>query len=322
MKEYCIYCGKEFKKKYRDQKFCSKSCKGMYQASENRKKQEISYYNNPKKCIMCGKVIPFEKRNNKFCSQSCANSYTNFHRRRQPWTDEQRRRFSSFKQKTRSITKCVYCGNNIDKGTCCEQCLPYIRRVKTFQKFGIVSGSLKERNQTMLSILYNEYFILKQSLILINKKYNVDVSTLWKYIKTNFGDCRDQKESVSLAIEEGRLTPNNSNKFIFGSHISWEGHKYNFRSSWEEKFMIELDENKIPYRYEPFCIRYFNSVKNEYRIAFPDFYLPETREIIELKSSYTLGDIREMKDKFDAYELKGYHPKLLLDWKYVNINEM
>lgn len=318
----CIQCGKIFDKKYKDQRFCSKRCKGLHQSSVQKLKNEQVYYNNPKICPQCGKTIVFEKRFNKFCSQSCANRYTDLHRVRCGWAVEQREKFSLSKRKDRQASKCIYCGDNIDKGTCCKKCLPYIRRVKTFQKFGAVNGPLKERNQMMLNILYNEYFELKQSLVQIRKRYNVDVSTLWKYIRENFGDCRDQKESVLLAIDEGRLTPNNSNKFISGSHTSWEGYKYNFRSSWEEKFMIELDENKIPYRYEPFCIKYFNSVKNEYRIAFPDFYLPETREIIELKSSYTLGDIQEMKDKFVAYEHEGYYPRLLLDWEYVNINEI
>ena len=80
---------------------------------------------------------------------------------------------------------------------------------------------------------------------------------------------------------------------------------------------------KVNYMFEPFHIEYYDSTKNTNRYAFPDFYLPDTNEIIELKSTYTIeGKIQEMKDKFKAYEELGYKTKLLLDWEFVDIDKL
>lgn len=53
-------------------------------------------------------------------------------------------------------------------------------------------------------------------------------------------------------------------------------------------------------------------VKKRNRVAIPDFYLPETNEIIEIKSSWTF-DKQNMKDKFIAYKKLGYAPKVILN---------
>ena len=288
--------------------------------------KRINDYNtSPKICPYCGKPIPFEKRKNKFCSRSCSNSYTNTIRDRKPWTMDQRLAFSkslqAHKIKTEGI--CKYCGKIISqKRSCCDECYPYIRKIKTFIKFGLDRGSLKDRYDKFLKILYDKYFISKYSLSQIRDIYCIDVGTLWKYIKENFGDCRSQSDGVSLAIENGRLLPNNSNKFMSGTHISWDRASYRYRSSWEDKFMGELDKTETPYKYEPFGVKYYNTVKESFRIAFPDFYLPRSNEIVELKSNYTLGSIQEMKDKFKAYKELGYIPKLLLNWKYYEYDEL
>ena len=51
-------------------------------------------------------------------------------------------------------------------------------------------------------------------------------------------------------------------------------------------------------------IKYFDSQKNEYRCAIPDFYLPDENLIVEIKSDYTL-DEQNMKDKKKAYLENG-----------------
>ena len=53
-------------------------------------------------------------------------------------------------------------------------------------------------------------------------------------------------------------------------------------------------------------------MKKRNRVAVPDFYLPETNEIIEIKSSWTF-DKQNMKDKFIAYKNLGYIPKVILN---------
>ena len=69
---------------------------------------------------------------------------------------------------------------------------------------------------------------------------------------------------------------------------------------------------------EELKIEYFDSQQSKKRVAIPDFYLPDTNEIVEIKSDFTL-DIQEMLDKFDAYKKLGYIPKLILEGKEVDL---
>lgn len=81
----------------------------------------------------------------------------------------------------------------------------------------------------------------------------------------------------------------------------------------------ELDEQKIRYDVECFHIKYFDTIRNEYRCSIPDFYLIDSNTIVEIKSEFTL-DIQNMKDKFKSYNNLGYNTKLILEHKEVDIN--
>lgn len=48
------------------------------------------------------------------------------------------------------------------------------------------------------------------------------------------------------------------------------------------------------------------------RVAIPDFYLPESNTIVEIKSDYTY-DKQNMDDKIKAYKEHGYKYKLILE---------
>ena len=61
-------------------------------------------------------------------------------------------------------------------------------------------------------------------------------------------------------------------------------------------------------------IKYWDSQRNEYRCAIPDFYIPSTNTIVEIKSSWTL-DEQNMKDKIKVYKELGYNTKLICDYK-------
>lgn len=65
-------------------------------------------------------------------------------------------------------------------------------------------------------------------------------------------------------------------------------------------------------------IKYFDSQKQDFRCAIPDFYLPKTNEIVEIKLNWTLNK-QNMKDKFNAYVEQGYKPKLILNKQEVKI---
>lgn len=75
---------------------------------------------------------------------------------------------------------------------------------------------------------------------------------------------------------------------------------------------MHLDEQRIRYNVEDLRIHYFDTQRNEERIAIPDFHLPESNEIVEIKSSWTY-DEQNMKDKFAAYRKAGFIPRLILD---------
>ena len=65
-------------------------------------------------------------------------------------------------------------------------------------------------------------------------------------------------------------------------------------------------------------IKYWDSQKQEYRCAIPDFYIPSINTIIEIKSNYTL-DKQNMIDKFKAYKKLGYNCKLICEHKELEI---
>ena len=103
-----------------------------------------------------------------------------------------------------------------------------------------------------------------------------------------------------------------------GFHITWDNKKVWYRSSYELDYAKELDEKKIKYELETLRIWYFDTQKCIDRTAIPDFYLPETNTIVEIKSSYTY-DKQNMDDKIKAYKKYGYNFKLILDHKEVSI---
>ena len=84
------------------------------------------------------------------------------------------------------------------------------------------------------------------------------------------------------------------------------------------EFAKKLDSERIPYKVEFLKIHYWDSVEKKERIAIPDFFLPETNEIVEVKSSYTYKK-QEMKDEFETYSRLGYKPKLLLGNQFVTV---
>lgn len=329
----CIYCEKEFKPKYKAQIYCSKSCKSSHHQKLILERKINEYNKSPKICLYCGGPIPFEKRTNKCCSQSCACSLGNTIRERHPWTKEQRLNLSNKmildrkeSQSKYIIHNCKYCGVKLDKpkSRTCSECKQYVGYLRTFNKMNILNGSLKDRYNKLYDILCTEYFDYGNSLPVLSEKYNLDITTVYKFIKSSDKGCRDISDGIHNAIKMNRYhiisKPFN---FISGKHISWDGESYTYKSSWEDKYMTELDGQKINYIYEPFRIEYYDSLLDKNRFSFPDFYLPDTNEIIELKSNYTIkGKVQEMKDKFKAYQKNGYIPKLLLNWKFVDIDTL
>ena len=68
-------------------------------------------------------------------------------------------------------------------------------------------------------------------------------------------------------------------------------------------------------------ISYYNTITKSIKVAIPDFYIPSTNTIVEIKSNYTL-DVQNMKDKIKAYKEAGYNFKLILENKDTNISNI
>ena len=275
------------------------------------------------KCLNCGKEIP---EGRKFCSRSCSASYNNVRRERKPWTEEQK---IQAVQKNKAAKKkalwnyekpryCKYCGTLLDpkKGErrVCTEHKNVGKYRKLIDRVGTEGNSELERFEKTKEFLISEYFEQKKSLSRLAKEQGIWEVSLRRLFLSEKKMLRTPGESTSYSIQqEFRKIPIGP-KSVQGWKDSWNGTKIFYRSSYELAFSEELDRTKTAYEVESLRIRYWDSQKNKERTAIPDFYLPETNEIVEIKSSFTY-DEQNMKDKFEAYRKAGYFPKLVLNGK-------
>lgn len=68
-----------------------------------------------------------------------------------------------------------------------------------------------------------------------------------------------------------------------GYYTTWNNKTFYYRSGYELDYMHILDKNKIDYEVENLRIKYFNSLKNEYRFAKPDIFIASENLIVEIK---------------------------------------
>lgn len=151
----------------------------------------------------------------------------------------------------------------------------------------------------------------------LGKKFNYHssniVGNIFRYLNIK---VRTIKENAQLCFLTGRISPASSQKYHTEWHTTWDNNSVYLRSSYETDFANELDKQKIHYDCESLRIKYFDTQRNEYRCAIPDFII--NNHIYEIKSNYTL-DIQNMKDKFDAYKHAGYNSYLILEHKTTNL---
>ena len=272
-----------------------------------------------KKCKNCGKEIP-ECRT--FCCRSCSTSWNNKHRERTGWSDEKKEAFAERRKNLagkqlweyEKPRYCKHCGKLLEsKGerNVCLECRAY-EHLGLYKKLGLLEGSLKSRYLQAFEILWKAYFQENLSVWAIFDRYGVCHTTLKRLFNENGIDLRSLSEGLKVGLVEGRVKPAGDPKYKCGWHTSWEGVAGYLRSSYELDYAESLDKKKVPYRVEHLRIPYFNTQKDAVRVAIPDFYLPETNEIVEIKSTWTY-DEQEMKDKFKEYRKLGYIPKLILE---------
>lgn len=296
MVRICETCGKEHDGKYGSGRFCSKECARKFSTlKDNKGDLKIA------KCIVCGKETYINKRKSeKYCKcDKCLQS-----------------EILLKKQKCKYFTiDCNICYfNKVAKiCKCCKSSI--IQQFSTLVKY--CNFKISDYEQTI-----QNYKNLKTSIqYLIDNGYSaVDIctyifgspkkgNTVFKILNIK---CKSLSEAVVTAFLQGKF--NNIELW----HKTWEGNEIYLRSTFEQEYANYLDIHKISYTYENLKIKYFDTQKNRYRLAIPDFYLPSTNTIVEIKSSWTL-DVQEMKDKVKEYKKLGYNFKLILDHKETDL---
>ena len=132
---------------------------------------------------------------------------------------------------------------------------------------------------------------------------------------------RSFSAAATNAYLQGKGMQEVYNQYKTEHHLTWEGNTVFLRSSYESDYANILDQKHIKYEVEKIRIKYLSTQTNNYQCAIPDFYLPETNELVEIKSCYTL-DVQNMLDKFKAYKAYGYVPKLILEHQEVDLYEI
>lgn len=272
-------------------------------------------------CEYCGEEHDSSYGSGRFCNQLCSRRYSsNLNKDK-----KNKRLIEVFKiKKSKIVYKCVKCGIEYKKKhreKICSDCIKCGSYSKLYNKLGIINCNPIESNYKALCILKNEYFNNGKSKNMILNQYGINGNTLYRFFKSNGVQMRSLSESQYIAFDEGRRDLNNSksNKYMCGYHTTWNNKEIYYRSSYELEFAQELDLKKIEYECEKFKIKYFDTLLNRKRIAIPDFYLPETNTIVEIKSSYTYEHVN-MCNKVEAYLDLGYNFVLILDKKkYIEI---
>lgn len=278
-------------------------------------------------CKRCNKEFEIDWRRDKglikrqpipyFCSRCCANSHNR--------TEESKER-TSRTLKTLHFhcgirpKKCKICGQEIctRKDICSKR-----RTFKTLsQYFGfdlskLGTISIYEEFERVVNLLKEEYFDNKLSSISIAEKYGYKNKLDFNCFLKRFFDIRNLSNATKNSIIEKGLGHRGSFQFKSGHHITWNNKDIFYRSSYELEYALQLDKERIKYSVESLRILYWDSQKQVQRVAIPDFYLPESNMIIEIKGSYTY-DEQNMKDKKKAYIQHGYNFKLFLDKKEVD----
>lgn len=288
----CKFCGKET-----NNNFCSKTCLAKYAISfkKNFNLKEI-YDKMPlikRKCLICGKDVLVKPNVSKVKCFEC---------RHKP---------------------CKICGNrngHIDE-TICRHRLIFKTLISKFGFDQSTLGSIKayEEYNRIRNELFCKYWTDKRSLLDLMKDYGYsNVQNFSKIFNTLEIPRRNLSDAQIVAFETNRrnISTISFNMYKCGYHISWDKKKCFLRSSYEFDYAKELDEQHIRYETERFGIKYYDRSENRYRIAIPDFYLPDSNTLVEIKSTY-FYDEKNMKDKFTEYRKLGYNAKLILEHKEV-----
>ncbi|MFA5150720.1 MAG: hypothetical protein WC433_07475 [Candidatus Omnitrophota bacterium] len=303
----CKECNKTFEGKYSkwcSGNFCSKLCATKYSRKQYVSGKKIVY------CAVCGKEILVEKRSNpKKCKcDICRSYYINS---------------DGIRKKNNKI--CKVCGQLIciRKDICNKRLLiPALIKYFGLDKTKLGTIKIYEEFDRIKNMLIEDYYDKELSTVEMAEKYNHNHCGNFNKILDSLGiKKRNLSEAITNAFLHNRIFSHTwiSLTYKNGWHETWNGKQVFYRSSYELDYCNELDEKHINYEMEKLRILYWDSQLLKQRIAIPDFYLPDTNEIIEIKSDYTYNEIN-MKDKLKSYKEHGYKFKLVLEHKEINIS--
>lgn len=303
----CENCNKEHDGLYGSGRFCSSFCARSYSTKNSKNKTKSVY------CIKCGKKIIV---GNHATPSKCRCNECGIDNRKKQKGNLIKKKYNN---------KCKICGSELDDyGKCinniCKNIkLTYLQISILINNFNgdkskIGTSEIFLEIEKIRKILYHLYWECGFSSIDIAKYFNY--TKKHSIIQESFKYLNIPTRSLSLAtrnaIFNGKLNNNIINRYISSWHKTWDGFDVFLRSSYEMDFAKELDNKKIHYEVETLKIKYFDTQKNIYRCAIPDFYIPSTNTIIEVKSYYTT-DIKNLCDKENEYKKLGYNYYLMFE---------
>lgn len=308
----CENCGKEHLGNYGSGRFCSKKCARTF-STKNVNHNETKIVN----CNNCGKELEILKnsKNNVFCEE-CSNFIKSQKIKHKLTKKLSGRTFDTFNH-------CWFCGKINCDSIICKNKLVYNKIGSLIKYFDFDKSTIGTTNallefERIKNKLYTLYYIDGLSSPDLDKLFNYP-SHIVQHIFPIFNfSPRTNSESVTNSFLQGKCHCTSSNKYKHGWHTTWNNKKVYYRSQNELDFAFELDNQQIDYEMEYLHIKYFDTQKNDYRCAIPDFYIPSKNEIVEIKSSYTL-DLQNMCDKFKAYKELGYNCKCICDYNEIKI---
>lgn len=280
---------------------------------DSYKKKETRY------CLECGAEL--KKGQTKFCSNKCSVTHSNKGRKQ---TNETKIKISDglkrYHNKHLKIKRCPCCGNEQCNSDVCKHTYKFFENLIYFGFNLDCYGTNEVFNEynKIKNLLEEEYYINGLNSREIKEKYNYpktfeNITHILKHIGIR---TRNTSECQINLILRNKIIPQDSfnNNFKHGWHITWDGRKIYYRSSFELKYAEVLDKQKTLYEVENLRILYYDTTLKRDRVAIPDFYLPETNEIVEIKSRVTFIK-QNMIDKFSKYIELGYKPKLNYEGK-------
>lgn len=304
---------------------------------------------SPIKCIKCGKEFKPKSSSQKFCSRSCSASYNN--ERRSIKTLEKLRESLKkyYRENPKSINfnaeytwvggkkirikpkVCPICGEiSCDRKGICSHTKKFFENLAYF---GFDMNCLGTKNvfneyERIKNLLKKEYFDKHLSPSDLKKKYHYPKTfeNITHILKSMGLKTRNLSTCQINAMLNGKTNlPTSENEvrmgFKQGWHTTWDGKKIFYRSGAELKYAELLDEENIHYEVEALRIKYYDTERGHDRVAIPDFFLTDTKEIVEVKSRITFRK-QNMIDKFKKYKELGYRPKMLYEGVMYNDNEI